>query len=136
MAGQGGAYPKPDNEKVTRVPPAFTWTELPGWRVWQPATVAWWAELWAKPQATMWDQSGASLHALAALYDDLFAARTEASRVSAEIRAHEDRHGLNPKSMLQLRWRFAGAPSQEPVRKPPRKRGAGRTAALRVVERA
>ncbi|MGH9002435.1 MAG: hypothetical protein ACRDYV_04835 [Acidimicrobiia bacterium] len=112
-----GAYPKPDGEKVTHTPTQFGWTNLPSagrkgpapklpeWRVWHPATKTWWSALWKRPQALMWEQDGSTLRALACLYDDLISNRVEAARVSPEIRQHEDRHGLNPKSMLQLRWR-------------------------------
>jgi hypothetical protein len=110
------SYPKPDGQKVNRHAPAFDWTELPAkrggrtpslpaWRKWSPSTRAWWRALWTRPQAVMWDQSGATLHVLAALYDDLIGGASDAARVSAEIRQHEDRHGLSPKAMLQLRWR-------------------------------
>jgi hypothetical protein len=54
----------------------------------------------------MWDQSGSSLWALAVLVDDLIAGRSDATKVSPELRQHEDRHGLTPKAMLQLRWRI------------------------------
>jgi hypothetical protein len=33
-------------------------------------------------------------------------------RIAAEMRQHEDRHGLNPKAMLQLRWRVAAGEDQ------------------------
>lgn len=113
-----GRYPKADSERRNRTKPAFEWVnlpaegrkgpapKLPAWRVWHPETKKWWKELWAKPQATMWDQSGASVHPLLCLYDDLISGRTEVAKVSAEMRQHEDRHGLNPKAMLQLRWRI------------------------------
>lgn len=110
------SYPKPDGERRNRVEPKFGWTDLtptpdvkapklPAWRKWAPATTKWWRELWAKPQAAMWESDGSTLWTLACLYDDLIAARADASKVSAEMRQHEDRHGLNPKAMLQLRWR-------------------------------
>jgi hypothetical protein len=112
----GASYPKPDGQKVTRHAPKFEWISLPErregdppalpeWRLWQEKTLRWWADLWAKPQATQWAQDGSTLFALACLYDDLIAGRAEAAKVSAEMRQHEDRHGLNPKAMLQLRWR-------------------------------
>ncbi len=53
----------------------------------------------------MWEQDGSSLFVLAVLRDDVFAGKTSAWRFE-EIRAHEDRHGLNPKAMLALRWRL------------------------------
>lgn len=112
------SYPKPDGQKVTRHAPQFGWVELPAaregappslppWRLWHSETLEWWSALWSKPQATMWEPSGSTLWALACLYDDLIAGRADAAKVSAEVRQHEDRHGLNPKAMLQLRWRIA-----------------------------
>jgi hypothetical protein len=113
------SYPKPDGQKVTRHEPKFGWTDLcpdpgvkvprlPTWRPWQTQTKRWWTVLWGKPQAAMWVSDGSTLWALACLYDDLIAGRADAARVSAEMRQHEDRHGLNPKAMLQLRWRVVG----------------------------
>jgi hypothetical protein len=114
----GAAYPKPEDQRVTRHEPKFGWVnlptagrcgappKLPAWRQWQSGTRGWWKALWAKPQATQWEQDGSTLHTLACLYDDLIAGRSEAAKVSAEMRQHEDRHGLNPKAMLQLRWRI------------------------------
>ena len=113
------SYPKVDGQKVTRHAPRFDWVALPAegrpgappklppWRKWTPGTRKWWRELWSKPQAVAWEPSGSSVWALACLYDDLIAGRADAAKVSSEIRAHEDRHGLNPKAMLQLRWRIA-----------------------------
>ena len=117
MAGMGPA-PKPDGERVRRHAPTFSWLELPAegrkgkppklptWRVWHPRTEDWWTDLWRKPQAVAWQQDGSTLHVMAALMDDLISGRAEASKISAEIRQHELTHGLNPKAMLQLRWRI------------------------------
>ena len=111
------SYPKPDGQKVTRHAPQFGWTDLPmegrkgkapllpKWRLWHAETEKWWKALWATPQATQWKQDGSTLFVLATLYDDLIGGRAEPAKVSAEMRQHEDRHGLNPKAMLQLRWR-------------------------------
>jgi hypothetical protein len=38
--------------------------------------------------------------------DDFLSGRCDTAKVSAEIRAHEDRHGLNRKALLALRWRL------------------------------
>jgi hypothetical protein len=114
------SYPKPDDQKVTRHAPKFGWTELPSEgrsgpppelpkdRIWQALTLEWWARLWTYPEATQWKQDGSTLVGLACLWDDLFAGRMPASRLTPEIRQFEDRHGLNPKAMLQLRWRVVG----------------------------
>lgn len=127
MAG-GGRYPKPDGERRNRAERQFDWTvlpfegrvgeppALPKWRPWTEQTVEWWADLWSTPQATMWDPSGRSLHALALLHHELMLdqhrEQSRASSISAEMRQHEDRHGLTPKAMLQMRWRVASAPAE------------------------
>jgi len=110
-----GPAPRPDRLRANA--PTFDWVllprsgrrgstpKLPGWRSWTPATTAWWRSLWRTPQACAWDQSGASLWTLAVLHHELVEGERSTAAVSAEMRAHEDRHGLNPKALLQLRWR-------------------------------
>lgn len=126
MAG-GGRYPNPDGERRNRAERQFDWTvlplegrkgdppALPKWREWTDRTLEWWAELWSTPQATMWDPSGRSLHTMALLHHELMldeaAEHKRAASISAEIRQHEDRHGLTPKAMLQLRWRVSSSPA-------------------------
>lgn len=126
-------YPKPDSERRNRTKPVFEWTDLPAegrkgpapklppWRQWSPKTRSWWKTLWAKPQAVAWEPDGSTLWTLAALYDDLITGRAEASKVSAEVRNHEDRHGLNPKAMLQLRWRLVADEVAEQRVEPPKR---------------
>lgn len=124
-------YPKPDDQRVNRHKPAFTWTplpaegrsgpapKLPSWRQWDTRTKKWWANLWTKPQATQWEQDGSTLFPLACVMDDLITSRIDSVRATPEIRQMEDRHGLNPKAMLQLRWKvqdddeFVEAPEPE-----------------------
>lgn len=128
MAGMGPA-PKPDAERRRTNAPTFGWTDLPAtgrkgkvpalpkWRLWHPETEAWWKKLWVTPQATQWKSDGSTLFVLAALYDDLIAGRAEPAKVSAEMRQHEDRHGMNPKAMMALRWRIVDTLPADP---PPR----------------
>lgn len=111
--------PAPNPNSRTRHKPTFSWVDLdpagrcgpppklPGWHRWQPATRKWWGEMWAKPQATQWEPDGSTMVPFALLMDDLHSGRVSISTVSAEIRQHQDRHGLNPKAMLQLRWRLS-----------------------------
>jgi hypothetical protein len=139
------SYQKPAGEKVTRHQPKLAWVNLPRAgrpgkppplpedRIWQPATKKWWAKLWAKPQAVMWDQSGSSLFLLACLYDDVYAQRVTAGSVSAEVRQHEDRHGLNPKAMGQLCWRIPDEDETEEQGRPAARR-SNRYGHLRPVE--
>ena len=132
-----GPPPKPDGERVRRNASTFSWVELPStgrkakppalpaWRIWDQRTEKWWADLWKKPQALQWEQTGSTLWTLACLTDDLVTGRAEASKVSAEMRQHEDRHGLSPKAMMMLRWRIvdvatpAAAPAKKTKRKTP-----------------
>jgi hypothetical protein len=135
------SYPKPEDQKVTRHAPVFGWVDLPAkrdgaapklpkWRAWRPETLKWWAQVWRKPQATQWEPSGSTLWVLATLIDDLVGGEA-AAKVSSEIRAHEDRHGLSPKAMLQLRWRVA---LEDEVKTPrPRSSVSARRDRLRVV---
>ena len=114
------AYPKPDGQKVTRHAPKFDWVslpasgrsgpapKLPSLRKWRKVTRDAWADLWSSPQAFAWDQSGRTLHGWALAHHDAITAEENgrsATASLAELRAIEDRHGLNPKAMLQLRWR-------------------------------
>lgn len=136
------SYAKPDDQKVTRHARKLEWQLLPAsgrpgdvpllpeWRTWDPKTIEWWADLWRKPQAVMWAQDGSSLWTYACLYDDLIAGRAEAAKVSAEMRQHEDRHGLSPKAMTQLCWRIA---DEDEAAVKPSKPAAARRARLKVV---
>lgn len=120
------SYPKPDGERRNRAERQLDWTvlpfegrdgpppALPQWRDWTDRTLEWWAEMWSTPQAAAWDQSGRSMHTLALLHHELMTDTGNAAKISAEMRQHEDRHGLTPKAMLQLRWRI-GAPKEEPA---------------------
>jgi hypothetical protein len=139
------SYPKPDAERRTRHPQQFAWLDLPAegrkgaapklplLRKWSTETKRWWSALWSTPQATAWDQTGESLVRLALLYDDLQQVEPgKSTGISAEMRAIEDRHGLSPKSMLQLRWRIVEAePGQRAAARPT---SARRKRILEVVD--
>ena len=111
-----GPAPKPDAERRRRNSSTFEWTllpaagrpgpapELPDLRSWSLSTIAWWEDLWSCPQAVAWDQTGRTLVRLAILFDDMVKERPGASTTA--MQQLEDRHGLNPKAMLQLRWRI------------------------------
>lgn len=130
----GASYPKPDDERRNRVEPRFGWVNLPAKsgltppplpavRDWSEVTIGWWAELWSKGQATQWDPSGSSALPMAVLFQDLQDQpdRSKVPGLLAEMRQHEDRHGLNPKAMLQLRWRITDdvpASTSKPAAKP------------------
>lgn len=133
-------YPKPDAERRNRAARPFTWTDLPSEgrpgkppslprvRQWHAQTRKWWVEVWASPQASAWDQSGRTMVPFALVMDDLIAGRVDAVKASPEIRQHQDRHGMNPKAMLQLRWRVL---DDEPEVEPVQQRSAGTSRAMR-----
>ena len=64
-----------------------------------------WAELWATPQAVVWERMGWAVEV--ALYVRLVvqAERTAETKSLAEARMWSDRLGLNPAAMLRNRWR-------------------------------
>lgn len=112
-------YPKPDAERRRRNAPTFDWVHLPkaGRKgrppalptrkpTWHAGTRKWWADLWATPQATQWDETDAELYRLAMLHELTMygSAGGALPALLAEMRQIEDRHGLNPKALLQLRW--------------------------------
>lgn len=148
MAGNGPA-PNPDARRRTTHPnsPGMlgAWVELPatgrtgpppdlptpppwlekldGWPV---ATRSEWKRIWETPQSTRFDQSGISLHQWAQQHAFIALMGPTAAGL-AELRQIEDRHGLSPRALLQLRWRISTMPvEEEPVEeKPePKRRGA------------
>jgi hypothetical protein len=146
VGNTAGAIPKPDGQKVHRNPVAFDWTLLPaagragrppklptGLRDWTKATRAAWADLWSSPQATAWDQSGRTLHTWAALHHDLVMDERATASISAEMRQHEDRHGLNPAALLRLRWRIIDLPDEATMHAPQQSssQNRGRLVAIR-----
>jgi hypothetical protein len=112
------SYPKPDDERVRRNSPTFGWVDLPstgrdgpapelprGVRQWGKITRDAWEKLWASPQATQWDPTGRTLWAWAVCHHDLVQEEMKPAPLLAQMQSIEDRHGLSPKAMLQLRWR-------------------------------
>ena len=110
--------PSPKPNKVGYTPTTYDWLYLPskgrkGRTPAMPTLIEWsdddrtyWRELWRMPQAMAWEALGheefvARLVALRAAFRE-----SQSPRVSAEMRQLEDRLGLNPKSMMQLRWRI------------------------------
>lgn len=110
----GASYPKPAEERRNKTQSDLSWTELPAagrqgdppplptplLGKWSADALALWEWAWSTPQATQWDQSGKTLWRWVQLADT-----PPSPQTSAEMRQLEDRHGLNPKAMLQLRWR-------------------------------
>jgi len=145
-------YPSPDAERRNRNPHAFAWVELPfAGRKGAPPALAklvdwtkddetYWRALWRKPQATQWSEMVELVTRLVLLrHEMLCAEKAPVASLSAEMRQIEDRLGLSPKAMLQLRWRVA-LPEAMPAHSPeptPKKTKASEPAAstrgLRLV---
>lgn len=146
-------YPKPDSERVNRHKPGekgFEWTNLPARNdnpiPPMPEGIEYtdrakrvWKELWESPQSTMW--TGPLLRTVEkyiSLYDRFFGCNgyvDTSAAVTNGMTQCEDRLGLSPKAMLQLRWRVLPEAAEadrklasvEPISKPkrvdPRKAG-------------
>jgi hypothetical protein len=120
--------------------------KLPTHMTWSAHTKRAWDEMWASPQATQWDQSGRTLIGWAELFEQkvraerlrrlpaasmlaelsqiegwekLLERKAPPTSVYGELRQIEDRHGLNPKAMLQLRWRIPPAEAAVDDDRPP-----------------
>ena len=68
---------------------------------------AWWAELWALPQAVQWER----MHVVRAVARycraSILAEETPLAALLAQVLAMEDRLGLNPKALRMLMWEVA-----------------------------
>lgn len=67
-----------------------------------------WAELWALPQAVMWERLQ-WVRAVARYVRHLLdvEVRNPSTRILAEVRQMEDRLGLTPTAMMKLHWEIA-----------------------------
>jgi uncharacterized membrane-anchored protein len=88
------------------------------------------ARAWASPQATQWDDHDPSMRVWISILDKWARGEAFVGELT-EKRQIEDRHGLNPKAMLQLRWKIAEAEEALPRR--PRSRARERYAHLTVA---
>lgn len=119
-------YPKPDGERVNHHALAFDWVGLPAEgrpgpapkmpdREWASSTREWWARLWATPQATQWAEDDPEIARLALLHQTIWheSPNGPSPGLLSEMRQIEDRHGLSPKAMLQLRWKIVRTETAE-----------------------
>ncbi len=95
-----------------------------------------WSDLWAKPQAIMWERLG-QLYEVAMCVRML--ARAEAPRSSVElqkvVRQYFDSLGLTTQGMLRNRWRIEQPePVKTPVTAAARKRSSSRSRLSVVVD--
>ena len=83
----------------------------------------------------MWDPSGFTLEPAARLHEAIVRG-APSKGLEAELRQHYDRHGLSPKSLLQLRWTIGepGDQEQAPPATPRPRKDARRRRLLRAVD--
>lgn len=117
MAGVGPP-PKPDGQRrrrnataaSSRLPAEGRQGPSPDWplQILPDGAAETWDELWSTPQAAAWERMGAGTVRIVARYVILLGT-AEVGIVTAapEVRQLEDRLGLNPVSMLRLRWEIA-----------------------------
>lgn len=73
---------------------------------------AWWVWAWRLPQAVKWDEGSLYFVARRAQLEDAHAEELKGT-VLKEMRELDNRLGLNPKAMGELRWSIAGEPESE-----------------------
>lgn len=88
-----------------------------------------WAELWARPQAVMWEQLGQELEVALFVRTLAAAEQPDASTERVKLaRQYLDSLGLSVQGMLRNRWKIAPGevePEREwPVAEAPRRRSA------------
>lgn len=127
-------YPKPVEERINRVKSDFTWTDLPerndapvpplptlkgDQSPWSDLAVAKWDLLWTSPQSTMWTPE---MYTLVEQWLYLYESFTEgdySGSTTTGLARIENRLGLDPKSMMQMRWRIRpGSSSAHPAMNP------------------
>jgi hypothetical protein len=126
MAGMG-PLPKPAEQRrrrnaglgspagLLRLPLAGRAEDPPTWPLSKPTrreTVLW-ARLWRTPQAVAWERLDWT-DAVARYARQLTSAekRTAPVKLLGEVRQLEDRLGLNPLSLLRLRWEIVDMPTE------------------------
>lgn len=118
-----GPAPKPADQRRRRNQPTFPTTRIPAagrgdrpapaWpagvtsRKPPKAMAAIWEQLWAKPQAKVWEEQ--RLEDVVARYcvmrhRQMTSPDGELKKFAAEVRMLEDRLGMNSAAMLKLRW--------------------------------
>lgn len=122
---------KADSERQRRNAPTFEWVNLPAsgregdppvmpaGREWSEVTRAEWARIWATPQATMWDSTWPDWLNWCLLREQML--EKPSASAASEMRQFHHKLGLNPKAMLDLRWRIV-EPSE--AEKPEKVKGA------------
>lgn len=110
--------PLPHPQRVRRNAPTIPTTNLPAggrqgaapkppkWMQLDAAARAWWAWAWSTPQAAGWSEGDLVTLARRARLEDVLCDDPANMAVSREARELDDRFGLTPKGMAQLRWKI------------------------------
>lgn len=77
-----------------------------------------WASLWAKPQAVMWQRLRCADEVAVYCRLRVLGERAGNVKVLSEARQRGDRIGVEPASMLRLRWRVGDGTAQAPAATP------------------
>lgn len=110
--GTRGPAPKPNDQRRRRNAPTANTQKLPAegrkgdaprWPL-GGRTPNIWAELWATPQAVMWERNGWERFVARYVRVVLDAERSLHASALAEARQMEDRLGLSPLAMMRLQW--------------------------------
>lgn len=123
--------PLPNPRRVRRNTPTIPTTNLPvsGYQgpipplpEWIPlgnAGTCWWMWAWTTPQAAAWSAGHAVAIARRAVLEDVLVGAEEPKdklAVAREARELDDRLGLTPKGMAQLRWEIvADTPAEDEI---------------------
>lgn len=132
--------PLPTGDAIRRNKPTIPTTSLPAsgrqgpppdppmLYVFGPKGLDWWGWAWRTPQACGWDAGSLFMVARRALLEDEVDAVENRLTVQREMRELDDRLGLTPKGLAQLRWKIVAdeegkgsAPGPE-VKQPPKRR--------------
>lgn len=116
-----GPPPDPNSLRQMRAAEAGGWKtlpaegrtgELPEWPLTEATDREWaiWEDLWAKPQAVMWDELGQALEVALFCRTLAEAERPDArADIKKMVRGYLDSLGLSVSGMLRNRWKIAPA---------------------------
>jgi len=79
---------------------------LPGGREWTTHEQDRWAELWASPQATQWDETARGTVAALVIFEGAILSGTASAWQAQEARYAAEALGLTPRAMTSLGWRI------------------------------
>ncbi len=80
---------------------------MPEGRSWSAAEKGRWAELWASPQATQWDETAVGSVAALVICETAIFTGSASAWQAQEARYAAESLGLTPRSLAALGWRIA-----------------------------